>query len=34
MGHPDGGFTGKGDGKIKDFETATDEKLLWADSRK
>ena len=34
MGHPDGGFTGKGDGKIKDFETATEEKLLWADSRK
>ena len=34
MGHPDGGFTGKGDGSIKDFSTATDEKLLWADSRK
>ena len=34
MGHPDGGFTGKGDGSIKDFNTATDEKLLWADSRK
>ena len=34
MGHPDGGFTGRGDGKIKDFETATEEKLLWADSRK
>ena len=34
MGHPDGGFTGKGDGKIKDFAAATDEKLLWADSRK
>ena len=34
MGHPDGGFTGKGDGSIKNFNTATDEKLLWADSRK
>ena len=34
MGHPDGGFTGKGDGSIKDFNTATDEKLLWSDSRK
>ncbi len=34
MGHPDGGFTGKGDGSIKDFNTATAEKLWWADSRK
>ena len=34
MGHPDGGITGTGDGKIKDFNTATEEKLLWADSRK
>ena len=34
MGHPDGGITGRGDGKIKDFNTATEEKLLWADSRK
>ena len=34
MGHPDGGFAGKGDGSIKDFRTATDEKLLWADNRK
>ena len=34
MGHPDGGITGRGDGKIKDFRTATEEKLLWADSRK
>ena len=34
MGHPDGGFTGRGDGKISDFNTATGEKLLWADSRK
>lgn len=35
MGHPDGGFTGEGDGKIKDFETAkSQEKLLWEDIRK
>ena len=34
MGHPDGGITGRGDGKIKHFNTATEEKLLWADSRK
>lgn len=30
MGAPDGGFTGKGDGKIPDFfEIATNEKLVW-----
>ncbi len=34
IAHPDGGFTGRGDGKIIDFETAKNEKLLWADSRK
>lgn len=35
MGHPDGGFTGKGDGKIIDFETGkSEEKLLWEDTRK
>ena len=35
MGHPDGGFTGNGDGKMKDFETAkSQEKLLWEDTRK
>ena len=35
MGHPDGGFTGNGDGKFKDFETAKAEgKLLWEDTRK
>ena len=34
MGHPDGGITGRGDGKIKDFGTAKEEKLLWADTRK
>ena len=35
IAHPDGGFTGKGDGKIKDFrKEATNEKLVWEDSRK
>ena len=35
MGHPDGGFTGRGDGKFKDFrEGKTNERLLWADERK
>lgn len=35
IGHPDGGFTGKGDGKIPDFETAaTNETLVWEDKRK
>lgn len=35
MGHPDGGITGRGDGRIKDFETEkTQEKLLWEDLRK
>ena len=30
LGHPNGGFTGKGDGNFKDFELAkSDEKLLW-----
>lgn len=34
MGHPDGGITGRGDGKIKDFGTEkSDEKLMWADTR-
>jgi hypothetical protein len=31
---PDGGFTGKGDGKCKDFaEKRTNEKLIWKDAR-
>ena len=31
LGAPDGGFTGKGDGKIPDFfEAAKSEKLVWA----
>lgn len=35
IGHPDGGFTGKGDGSMTDFHTArTNEKLVWADERK
>ena len=30
LGAPDGGFTGKGDGKIPDFfEEAKSEKLVW-----
>ena len=33
--HPDGGFTGKGDGKCTDFaEKRTKEKLIWKDERK
>lgn len=32
---PDGGITGKGDGKCDDFLlTRTDEKLVWRDSRR
>lgn len=35
IAHPDGGITGKGDGKAKDFiKTRTHEKLIWEDSRK
>lgn len=34
LGHPDGGITGKGDGKFADFETAkSNEKLVWEDKR-
>lgn len=30
LGHPTGGLTGRGDGKITDFgKRATDEKLIW-----
>lgn len=33
--HPDGGFTGKGDGKCTDFaDKRTKEKLIWKDERK
>lgn len=35
IAHPDGGFTGRGDGKIKDFKKeAINEKLVWEDKRK
>ena len=35
MGHPDGGFTGRGDGNFNDFDTAKlNQKLLWEDPRK
>lgn len=34
LGAPDGGFTGKGDGKLPDFhEKATNEKLIWKASQ-
>jgi hypothetical protein len=30
LGHPDGGFTGRGDGKMPDFrKEATNAKLIW-----
>jgi hypothetical protein len=35
MGHPDGGFSGQGDGNFKDFDTTkSQQKLLWEDTRK
>lgn len=35
IGHPDGGFTGKGDGKMPDFfSVRTNEVLVWEDKRK
>lgn len=35
MGNPDGGFSGKGDGKFPDFhQKKTNEKLVWEDQRK
>ena len=34
IAHPDGGFTGRGDGKAADFTTVkTAEKLIWKDNR-
>lgn len=34
LGHPDGGFTGKGDGSLPDFmKEATDAKIVWKDPR-
>ena len=35
IGHPDGGFTGRGDGTVADFiKTRKNEKLIWKDERK
>jgi hypothetical protein len=35
IAHPDGGFTGRGDGKVKDFnEAKKNGKLIWEDKRK
>ncbi len=35
IGHPDGGFTGRGDGKMTDFrDSSKNEKLIWKDERK
>jgi hypothetical protein len=34
LGHPDGGFIGKGDGTLPDFaQEAKEEKLIWKDDR-
>jgi hypothetical protein len=34
IGHPDGGFTGRGDGKFSDFnKEKKNEKLIWKDTR-
>lgn len=34
LGHPDGGFSGSGDGSLADFFTeAKDPKLIWKDNR-
>lgn len=34
IGHPDGGFTGKGDGSMTDFfDTRKNERLIWQDER-
>ena len=34
LGHPDGGFTGQGDGSIKDFtQNAKVIKMIWEDKR-
>ena len=35
LGYPDGGFTGKGDGKMSDFKTgATNGKVVWKKDNK
>lgn len=34
LGHPDGGITGKGDGRMKDFDSLkTSGKVIWQDQR-
>jgi len=34
LGYPDGGFTGKGDGSLPNFnKEAKDEKIIWKDER-
>ena len=34
IGHPDGGITGQGDGRVPDFfETRTNESVIWSDQR-
>jgi hypothetical protein len=34
LGHPDGGFTGKGDGSVKDFtQNAKEINVIWEDKR-
>lgn len=34
IGHPDGGFSGRGDGTVNNFrDSAKKEKLLWEDTR-
>ena len=34
IGHPDGGITGRGDGRVPDFfQERTNEELIWADER-
>ena len=34
LGHPDGGFTGQGDGMpVNFFEDARDSKIIWKDNR-
>ena len=35
LGHPDGGYTGKGDGTYTDFkDVRSNERLIWKDDRK
>ena len=35
IAHPSGGFTGRGDGQLPDFDAKkTNEKIVWADKRK